>query len=134
MHKISIEALARQQLHAAIDADGGRAADTVYGGHEKTLRQTVIGVVKGTKLDSVNNHDDITVYVIAGRVKMFVGENSWEGRNGDLLIVPPGRHTLEALEDSSLLMSVGKGRYPSSGTAKVQSETVEFETVESAAQ
>lgn len=118
MRKISIEALARQQLHAAIDADGGRAADTVYGGHEKTLRQTVIGVVKGTKLDSVNNHDDITVYVIAGRVKMFVAQDSWEGRSGDLLIVPPGRHTFEALEDSSLLMSVGKGRYPNSVAAQ----------------
>ncbi len=113
MQKISLEALARQQLHAALDAGGGRAADTVYGGHEKSLRQTVIGALKGTQLGEHDNHDDVTVYVLQGRVRMHVGEDSWEGRTGDLLIVPPARHSFEVLEDSALLLSVGKRPYPS---------------------
>lgn len=112
MQKISIEALARQQLHAALDAGGGRAADTVYGGHEKTLRQTVIGALEGTLLGEHDNQDDVTVYVISGRVRMWVGDDSWEGRIGDLLIVPPARHSFEVLEDSALLMSVAKRPYP----------------------
>lgn len=66
MKKISIEALARQQLNAAIDAGGGRPADTVYGGHEKSLRQTVIGISKVANLGEHDNQDDATVYVLHG--------------------------------------------------------------------
>lgn len=112
MIKISIEALALQQLHVAADAAGGRAADTVYGGHEKSLRQTVIGMLKGTSLGEHDNHDDATVYVIQGRIRLRVGEDSWKARAGSLLIVPHARHSFEALEDSAVLMSVAKRPYP----------------------
>jgi quercetin dioxygenase-like cupin family protein len=33
---------------------------------------------------------------------------SSEGRTGDLLVVPDAPHTLEALEDSSVLLTVAK--------------------------
>lgn len=108
MGKISIEALARQQLVAAVGAGGRRAADTVYGGHEKSLRQTVIGMLKGTYLGEHDNQDDATVYVLQGRIRLWIGEDFWEARIGDLLIVPDTRHSFEALEDSALLMSVAK--------------------------
>lgn len=112
MQKISIEALARQQLHAAVGAGGGRAADTVFGGHEKSLRQTVIGMLKGTSLGEHDNQDDATVYVLHGRIQLWVGDVCWEARTGDLLIVPDARHRFEVLEDSALLMSVAKRPYP----------------------
>ncbi|MHA6669141.1 cupin domain-containing protein [Homoserinimonas sp. A447] len=112
MTKISIKALALQQLQAASDADGGRAADTVFGGHEKSLRQTVIAMVKGTTLGEHDNQDDATVYVLQGRVRLRVGEDSWKARAGSLLIVPHARHSFEALEDSAVLMSVAKRPYP----------------------
>ncbi|MHB1064147.1 MAG: cupin domain-containing protein [Georgenia sp.] len=108
MQKISIEALARQQLKAARDAAGTRAADTVFGGHEKVLRQTVVGLVQGTHLGERENHDDATIYVLSGRVRLWAGEVSWEARTGDLLIVPDARHSLEAVEDSALLITVAK--------------------------
>ncbi|MGH3970383.1 MAG: LuxR family transcriptional regulator, partial [Mycobacterium sp.] len=40
MDKISLTALAREQLAAAHRAGSGRSAHTVYGGHQHTLRQT----------------------------------------------------------------------------------------------
>lgn len=112
MTKISIEALALQQLHAATDAGGGRAAETVYGGHEKSLRQTVIGMLKGTTLNERGNQDDATVYVLQGHVQLRIGQDSWEARAGSLLIVPHDLHSFEALEDSAVLMSVAKRPYP----------------------
>jgi len=112
MTKISIEALALQQLHAAADAGGGRASGTVYGGHEKSLRQTVIGMVKGAVLNERGNQDDATVYVLQGHVQMRIGDDSWEARAGSLLIVPHSLHSFEALEDSAVLMSVAKRPYP----------------------
>lgn len=112
MTKISIRALVRQQLHAAGEAGGGRAAETVYGGHEKSLRQTVIGMRKGASLGEHDNQDDATLYVLEGRILLRVGDVTWKARAGSLLIVPHARHSVEALEDSALLMSVAKLPYP----------------------
>lgn len=108
MQKISIEALARQQLKLARHSPSGRAADTVFGGHEKTLRQTVIGILQGTVLGEHDNFDESTIYVLQGRVRLRVGEVSWIARTGSLLIVPQSRHSLEAVEDSALLITIAK--------------------------
>jgi quercetin dioxygenase-like cupin family protein len=108
MQKISLEALARQQVDRAASASGGRTADTVYGGHEKVLRQTVIGMRQGALLAEHENPGEATVQVLHGRIRMIAGELSWEARTGDLLIVPDAQHSLEALEDSAILLTVAK--------------------------
>lgn len=108
MQKISLEALARQQIDVAATAGGGHAADTVYGGHEKVLRQTVIGMIAHAVLAEHANPGEATVQVLHGRVRLTAGDLSWEGRAGDLLIVPDARHSLQALEDSAVLLTVAK--------------------------
>jgi len=110
MQKISVEALARQQLEAALASPNGRAADTVYGGHEKVLRQSVMALKAGTRLSEHQNPGDATVFVIRGCVRLVAGADSWQGKAGDLLIVPPGLHSLEAEEDSAFLFTVAKYR------------------------
>ena len=108
MQRVSLEALARQQLKQAATAGGGHTADTVYGGHEKVLRQTVIGMIEGAVLGEHSNPGEATVQVLSGRVRLVAGDLSWEGRAGDLLIVPDARHSLEALVDSAVLLTVAK--------------------------
>jgi quercetin dioxygenase-like cupin family protein len=39
---------------------------------------------------------------------LSAGEQSWDGRSGDLLVVPDARHSLEALEASAVLLTVAK--------------------------
>jgi len=48
------------------------------------------------------------VHVLRGRVRLTSEGQSWEGRAGDLLKVPDARHSLHALEDSAVLLTVAK--------------------------
>lgn len=105
MDNISLSALAREQLELARGASSGRSAKTVYGGHEHTLRQTLIALAAGQKLDEHENPGEATVHVLHGRVRLVAGDNSWRGAAGHLMVVPDTRHTLEAEEDSAVLLT-----------------------------
>jgi quercetin dioxygenase-like cupin family protein len=106
--RTSLDALAREQLELAAGAGGGRTAHTVYGGHEKVLRQTLIAMISGSELSEHENPGEATVLVLRGRVRMSSGELAWEGSRGDLITVPDARHRLQALEDSAVLLTVAK--------------------------
>jgi quercetin dioxygenase-like cupin family protein len=108
MEKFSLTALAREQLEHARTASSGRSAKTAYGGHEHTLRQTVIALLEGKALDEHNNPGEATVHVLLGRVRLSAGGADWDARAGDLLIVPAAPHTLLALEDCAVLLTVAK--------------------------
>jgi quercetin dioxygenase-like cupin family protein len=107
MRKFSIDATARELVKRA-NASGGRAADTIIGGHEKVLRQTVMALAAGSATGEHESPGEATLYVLSGRVRLAEGADSWEGRAGDLLQVPDGKHSLAALEDSAVLLSVAK--------------------------
>ena len=108
MQKSSLDALARELLAAARASSAGRAARTVYGGHEHVLRQTVIALAAGRVLAEHDNPGEATVHVLHGRVRLVSGADSWEGRRGDLLVVPDASHSLEAAENSAVLLTVAK--------------------------
>jgi quercetin dioxygenase-like cupin family protein len=110
MEKSSLTALARHQLDLAEKASSGRSSHTVYGGHEHVLRQTMIALSAGQKLDEHENPGEATVHVLHGRVRLGAGETSWEGSPGDLLVVPDARHSLEALEPAVVLLTVAMHR------------------------
>lgn len=110
MRKLSLDALADQQLKRAAEASAGRSATTVYGGHEHTLRQTLIAMTDGTSLADHPSPGESTLFVLRGRVRLTSGEEEWEGRTGDMLIIPRAMHALHALADSAVILTVAMER------------------------
>lgn len=108
MEKVSLTALAREHLETARAATSGRSAHTVYGGHEHSLRQTVMALTAGNGLDDHESPGEATVQVLHGRVRLSTAEAGWEGSPGDHLMVPRTRHALAAIEDSVVLLTVVK--------------------------
>lgn len=108
MQKVSLIAKGREQLERARHTSHGRAAETVFGGHEHVLRQTIMALTAGQQLDEHESPGDATVHVLQGRVRLLAGPDAWDGIAGDMLVVPRSRHSLQALEDAVILLTVAK--------------------------
>lgn len=106
MQKQSLTALTRHHLEAARSASSGRSAHTIYGGHEHVLRQTLIALRAGTRLDEHESPGEATVQVLHGRVTLIAGKDEWNGSPGDLMFIPDSRHSLDGVEDSVVLLTV----------------------------
>ncbi|MEE2033926.1 cupin domain-containing protein [Rhodococcus chondri] len=106
MDKLSLTALARQQLKLAATSNSGRSSQTVFGGHTKHLRQTVVALLAGRELAEHDSPGEATLQVLSGQLSLVAGEKSWKGSAGDLLILPPQRHSVSAVEDVAFLLTV----------------------------
>jgi quercetin dioxygenase-like cupin family protein len=105
MQKMSLDAIAREQLELAKSNAAARSSCTVFGGHEHAMRQTVVALAGDASLGEHENPGEATLCVLRGRVLLAAGTDTWEGRTGDMLIVPDARHTLQALEDAVVLLT-----------------------------
>ena len=106
MASLSLSGLADEQIAKAKAAHAGRAAHTVHGGHEHSLRQTLIALAGGQELAEHDSPGEATLQVLRGRVRLATGADSCECVAGDWLVIPPDRHSLAALEDSAVLLTV----------------------------
>lgn len=73
------------------------------------LRQTIMALLAGGTTGEHASPGEATVHVLVGRVQLTAGSDTWTGRAGDLLIIPPVRHALAASEDAVVLLTVAKG-------------------------
>jgi quercetin dioxygenase-like cupin family protein len=99
----SLTALADEHLAVARTSASGRSAHTVHGGHEHALRQTLIA---GSGLAEHNSPGEATLQVLRGRVRLTAAGDSVEAEAGEFLVIPPRRHSLDAIDDSAVLLTV----------------------------
>ena len=106
MEATSLADAARNHMERARAAEHGRSAHTVHGGHDRALRQTVVALRAGTTLGEHPSEREATLLVLAGRVRLTDGAQTFEAGTSDLLTVPAAAYTLAAVEDSALLFTV----------------------------
>ncbi|MEH1102188.1 cupin domain-containing protein [Micromonospora sp. CPCC 205561] len=106
MEALSLTRLAEEQLAVAREAASGRAARSVHGGGDRRLRQTLLALRGGRRLDEHDNPGEATLQVLVGQVRLVAGDESWVGEAGDLMVVPPLRHALHAVTDAAVLLTV----------------------------
>lgn len=102
----SLSALAEEKLAAAKEAGSGRAAVTIFGGQEHDLRQTLVALAGGRALGEHDSPGEASLQVLRGEVRLHAGAETWEGREGDYVHIPPQRHDLEAVTDAVVLLTV----------------------------
>lgn len=98
---ISLDAAARELMDKAGEGKARRAARTVVGDHLHVMRQTLVAILRDSELAEHDSPGEATVQVLSGHVELWVGADASRAGRGDLIVIPPERHSLRALEDSS---------------------------------
>jgi quercetin dioxygenase-like cupin family protein len=108
MEPISLAELTAELFERAGQAGSGRAAHNLLAGQEHPLSQTVIAILAGHGLGEHDSPGEATLQLLSGRVRFVAGADSCELDAGDFLPLPRERHSVDALEDAVLLLSVVK--------------------------
>lgn len=104
----SLTELVREHLEKAVEASSGRSAHTLRGGQDHVLHQTLVALRAGCGMGEHESPGEATLQVLQGKVTLVAGDERWSGSAGDLMEIPDERHSLEAVEDSAVLLTVGK--------------------------
>jgi quercetin dioxygenase-like cupin family protein len=108
METVVLPALVDEHLRRAREGTAGRSAHTLFGGHDNRLRQTLIALLAGHRLDEHESPGEATLQVLSGRVQLVAGDRSRDAEAGELVAIPLARHSLEAHQDSVVLLTVVK--------------------------
>jgi quercetin dioxygenase-like cupin family protein len=103
-----LHALSDELLETARTASSGQAARTVFGEAHQTLHQTLIALLAGQGLAEHGNPGQATVQVLRGSLTLDYGSEVMNGSLGALLAVPQHDHSVTALQDTVLLLTVAK--------------------------
>lgn len=102
---IDLQALAEELLDRARSGNAGRAARTLPHPVDG-LRHTVIALTSGTALDEHESPGSATLLVLRGRVRLMAGDDGTDLGENRISPIPASRHSVQAHEDSVLLLSV----------------------------
>ncbi|WP_062207998.1 cupin domain-containing protein [Demequina oxidasica] len=106
MTSVNLLEIAQKHLSEAQEAGNGRHSETVYGGREHDLRQTLICITEGHGLNEHASPGEATVQVLVGAIEITAGEDVVRLAPGDYYIIPRLRHSVHAPTDAAFLLTV----------------------------
>lgn len=99
---VELTSTADELLAAA--AAGGRSGRTIC--HLPTLRATLIALTAGNRLEEHESPPAATLQVLRGEVRLQTSDHEWSLSAGQLIVIPPERHSLQAETDTVVLLTV----------------------------
>lgn len=102
--KVELSELAEALLADLPNHTAGRAAKTILSG--TVMRAVVVALKDGVEMSEHDSPPAATLYLIKGRVTLRAGEREWSVDPGQLIPIPPQRHSVEAQADSAFLLTV----------------------------
>ena len=109
MEPMNLTNLIDDQLTLAGQGDtSGRSAKTLHGGKDNALRQTVVVMLAGHRMDEHVSPGESTLLVLAGSLRLHTAERQLDAGEGDFVVLPRDRHSVDALEDTAFLLTVIK--------------------------
>ena len=97
-----------QMTLAGQGATSGRSAKTLHGGQGSALRQTLVVMLAGHRMDEYVSPGEATVLVLAGCLKLHTEDKQIVLGEGDFFVMPSERQSVDALEDTAFLLTVIK--------------------------
>jgi len=102
---IDVHALAGELLQTATAENAGRAARTLPHPVDG-LRQTLIALREGAEMTEHESPGAASLLVVRGRVRLRAGDDIVDLGPHQIAPIPDRRHSLEAAEQSVVLLSV----------------------------
>lgn len=103
---IDLNASAEALLDQARRDTAGRAEQALIPGEGARLNQQLVALVGGQVMEEHENPGMTTVQVLRGRVRLLAGDHHVELVGGGYTPVPPTRHSVDAIDDSALVITV----------------------------
>lgn len=99
-----LAALSTELITEASGATSRRASRTVISGAAQ--RVTLTALAAGAELAEHTSPSPASLQVLRGEVELRLGDRSMTVREGELVAVPPQRHSLVAAADAAILLTV----------------------------
>lgn len=91
-------------LAVAQKAQARRAGRTIF--HGDGMRQTMVALLANEELAEHESPLEAFLYILQGQVVIYGDNRQWTATTGELLPIPPERHSLTAVEDSVITLTV----------------------------
>lgn len=97
---------ARDLLDEARQMSSGRAARTLTPGAGAVLKQTLLAIASGRRLDEHQANGPATAQVLQGAITVRSGDTTLEVPEGHWAVIPDAPHDVVADTDAVLLLTV----------------------------
>ena len=106
---VDLEALAEEMLEQARGSGSGRLTRLFRAVPGGSLSQILLVLLEGRELSEHENPGQALLHTLRGRTELIAGDQRWELPAHSHIVIPEVRHSLVALEDSVVLLTVVRG-------------------------